>query len=71
MAVDPDALETFQPQIDELLRRVELLESRPVGVHLADEAMLDLSASLSTQLNATNDDAERANIIQRAIDALA
>lgn len=71
MAVDQDALDLFQPQIDALLIRVEQLEARPTGgTRLADEAMLDLNEGLSTRLNATENDAERANIIQVLINAL-
>lgn len=66
-----DRLIAAEQAIAALEARVAALEAAPTGgTNPADEAMLDLSERLSVALNATNDLAERAAIIQRAINAL-
>lgn len=74
MAYDQDAVDAaiaaLRPEIQALETRVAALEAAPAGNNPADEAMLDLSERLSVALNATSDLAERAAIIQRAINAL-
>ena len=78
MAVDQDALDLFQPQIDVLAERCERLteqvaqlEARPSGGStLTDEALLDLLARLYPMLNAESTDAARAAIVERATNAL-
>ena len=73
MAYDQDAVDAaiavLRPEIEALERRVMALETSGVG-RLADEAMLDLNAALSARLNATEDDAARAAIIQAATNAI-
>ena len=77
MAVDQDALDLFQPQIDVLAERCERLteqvaqlEARSGGSTLTDEALLDLLARLYPMLNAESTDAARAAIVERATNAL-
>ncbi len=68
MAVDQDALELFQPQIDALLRRVEMLEARPSGGR--SEAQQLFWEKLTRADNQTNGSEELWKSLNTALDGV-
>lgn len=73
MSFDQDAVDAaikaLRPELDDMKARISALEAGGQK-NRADEAWLDLNAELTSQVNATESDEERAAIIERAIAAL-